>query len=158
MNQIFKAALIVLFSASAASAMIVCEDGKVISVEDGATFTILTPNNRLYQVQLYAVEAPRRGQSFARESRDVLSRMILLKNVRVWVRDEFPGCRLVGHVSVDGVGLNKEMVASGWAWYAFGDVAKNPENSSILEAQQSAIRQNRGLWLAISEKPSLPAK
>jgi endonuclease YncB( thermonuclease family) len=104
------------------------------------------------RVRLRGIDAPeykqmckRGGQDYAcgRQSREALLRMTDRRTVACtgWRNDQYG--RLLGDCSADGVDLNREMVAQGWA-VAYGD----------FEREEAKARSAKlGLWAGEFEKP-----
>ena len=51
--------------------------------------------------------------------------------------------RIVGRVYVEGVDVNRELVAQGMAWVD----RKYSNDAELLELEAEAIRKKRGLWV-----------
>ncbi|MBB6013134.1 endonuclease YncB(thermonuclease family) [Aquamicrobium lusatiense] len=104
------------------------------------------------RVRLRGIDAPeykqmckRGGHDYAcgRQSREALLRMTDRRTVACtgWRNDQYG--RLLGDCSADGVDLNREMVAQGWA-VAYGD----------FEREEAKARSAKlGLWAGEFEKP-----
>ena len=75
-------------------------DGRVVSVADGDTVTVLDASNRQHKIRLRGIDAPEKAQPFGQRSKQSLSRMVFGKDVRVdWdKRDKYK--RIVGKVWV----------------------------------------------------------
>lgn len=116
--------------------------GKVISVADGDTFSLLTDNNEQVKIRLYAIDAPERGQDFGTKSREFLNDLCYGKMVTIEKKNTDQYGRILGVAFVNGVNLNEEMVRNGLAWY-YSYYANDPK----LEAwEQSARRQKLNIW------------
>ena len=61
--------------------------GKVVAVQDGDTFTLLTDDQLQYKVRLYGIDAPEGGQAFGNRAKQALSNLIYLKRVTVYKKD-----------------------------------------------------------------------
>lgn len=74
--------------------------GKVISVADGDTLTVLDHNKQQHKIRLAGIDAPEKTQPFGQRSKQSLSRLTFGKEVRVeWEkRDKYK--RIVGKVMV----------------------------------------------------------
>ena len=116
--------------------------GKVISVADGDTFTMLTDNNERIKIRLYAIDAPERGQDFGTKSREFLNSLCYGKRVTVEKKGTDQYSRTLGVAFVNGVNVNEEMVRNGLAWY-YSHYANDPK-LEILE--HSASRQKLNIW------------
>lgn len=116
--------------------------GKVVSVADGDTFTLLTNNNERVKIRLYAIDAPERGQDFGTKSREFLNDLCYGKMVTIEKKDTDQYGRTLGIAFADGVNLNEEMVRNGLAWY-YSHYANDPKLEAL---EQSARRQRLNIW------------
>ncbi|GAB6121146.1 thermonuclease family protein [Dysgonomonas termitidis] len=116
--------------------------GKVVSVADGDTFTLLTDNNGRMKVRLYAIDAPERGQDFGTKSREFLNDLCYGKTVTIEKKDTDQYGRILGIAFVDGMNLNEEMVRNGLAWY-YSHYVDDPKLDAL---EQSARRQKLNIW------------
>lgn len=126
-------------------------NGTVVSIADGDTITVLTPDLEEVKVRLANVDAPERGQPWSNRSKQILSEMVSGREVRVRQTDIDRWGRIVGHVSVGTRDVNREMVARGAAW-AFRRYLTDP---ALIELEAVAKRDRQGLW-AMSEAETVP--
>jgi endonuclease YncB( thermonuclease family) len=116
--------------------------GKVVSVHDGDTLTVLV-DSRQVKVRLADIDAPEMRQPFGTRSRESLAEMCFGKIAFVDVRGRDRYKRTVGHVTCAGTDANAEQVRRGYAWtytrYARSD---SPLHLIQLQAQSA----HRGLW------------
>ncbi len=75
--------------------------GKVISIADGDTFTMLVQEQQL-KVRLHGIDAPEKGQEFSNVSKEFLSGLVFDKVVEVQVLDLDRYGRTLGIVSRPG--------------------------------------------------------
>lgn len=116
--------------------------GKVVSVADGDTLTVLVQGNRQVKVRLAQVDAPERGQPHGTRSRQALAELAFQATVTVQVKEIDRYGRTVGTVFVDGRDVNAELVRRGAAW-VYARYATDP---ALYELQSQAQRDGRGLW------------
>jgi len=122
----------------------------VVAVADGDGGVVET-NGFLRQFRLYGVDAPEKGQPWWRESRDYLSRLILLRPVMLRVRDFDRYGRCVAEVyGVSELRISELMVRQGMAWW-YKQYA--PEDSELRDSEEKARRYRRGLWRDSSPIP-----
>ena len=116
--------------------------GRVVSVSDGDTLTVLDANNDKHRIRLEWIDAPEKDQAFGDPARDALSDKILRKTVRVeWdKKDQYD--RILGHVYIRDRWINQEMVAEGWAWH----YDHYSDNQALADAEQQAKAEHAGLW------------
>ena len=131
--------------------------GRVVSVADGDTFTVLDASNRKEKIRIQGIDAPEKAQPFGQRSKQSLSRMVFGKDVRiewnkrdrdkrilgkVWVQPEScPTCPMTldaGHAQIT-VGL-------AW-WYRKYANEQSPEDRGAYEfSEQEAKAKRVGLW------------
>src|SRR5687768_7563427 len=61
--------------------------GRVVSIADGDTFTLLTNENKQVKVRLHGIDCPERAQDFGQVARQKLSDLIFNQQVRVVEKD-----------------------------------------------------------------------
>lgn len=117
--------------------------GKVVSVADGDTITVLQDKVQI-KVRLHGVDAPEKAQDFGTAARKFTSDLCFGKEVTVEVTDTDRYGRKVGKVTLpDGQLLNHELVAAGMAhWYE----AYAPNDTTLKQLQADAKAAKRGLW------------
>ncbi len=112
-------------------------EGKVISVTDGDTITVMQMQDRVYSgwiIRLTGIDAPEKGQPFGNVARQYLAGIVFQQTVTVeWEKRDRYG-RTLGKVLMDGVDVNLEMIRTGHAWV-------------YLSAERDARTERRGLWL-----------
>ena len=89
--------------------------GKVTSVADGGTITVVTSDEKQCKIRLQGIDSPEYKQPFGDKAKQALSDKVLNKHVTVnWTKpDQYQ--RLLAHVTVGSQWVNQEMVAEGWA-------------------------------------------
>lgn len=132
--------LIFLFFTGCASAQ--QYTGKVVAISDGDTFTLLTSDKQQIKVRLAEIDTPERAQPYGTRARQALSDLIFSKAVRVIEADTDRYGRLVGHVYVDDIHVNRRMVQGGMAWV----YRQYLEDKTLLEDEQKARKDKKGLW------------
>lgn len=116
--------------------------GKVISVADGDTITILTDSNEKIKIRLEGIDAPERGQDFGSKSRQHLNELCYGKTVQVEKKGVDQYGRLLGVVYVGNLNLNEEQIRSGLAWY-YRQYVDDPR-LDLLE--QTARQEKLNIW------------
>jgi endonuclease YncB( thermonuclease family) len=116
--------------------------GRVVSVADGDTITVLDENKTQVKVRLDAIDAPETGQPFGQASKRALSDMVFGRDVVVYRKKLDRWGRTVGHVIVDGVDTNLAMLEAGMAWH----YKEYDKNKRLAEAENEARAARRGLW------------
>jgi endonuclease YncB( thermonuclease family) len=122
--------------------------GRVVTIVDGDTITILDSANTQHRIRLQGIDAPESHQAFGEQSRLSLSEMISGKDVRVSYQKIDQYGRLVGKILLDGKDINLEQVKAGMAWhYKFYEDEQTPEDrEAYAKAEAEARAARRGLW------------
>lgn len=115
---------------------------KVVGVHDGDTVTCIDEANQQQKIRLAEIDAPEVSQDFGKVSREALAGMVFGKTIQVVDdgRDRYG--RWIGHLYVDGLDVNRQMVATGMAWH-YAAYSKDP---SLGTLQSQAQAQRLGLW------------
>lgn len=116
--------------------------GKVISVADGDTMTILTADKKQLKIRLSGIDAPEKGQDFGTVARQQLNNLCYGKNVTVESKGEDQYGRVLGVVYVDGLNVNEYMVRNGLAWY-YKHFVNDPRLDSL---EQLARKEKVNIW------------
>jgi endonuclease YncB( thermonuclease family) len=128
-----------LFAASPATADI---RGKVVSIQDGDTLTVVI-DRRQVKVRLTDIDAPELRQPFGTRSRQSLSEMCFGKVASLDVRGQDRYQRSLAQVTCDGKDANAEQVRRGYAW-TYVRFARR--DSALYSLEQEAKTARRGLW------------
>lgn len=116
--------------------------GRVVSVHDGDTLTVLV-ERRQVRVRLTDIDAPELGQPFGTRSRQSLSSLCFGKIATLDVRGQDRYRRTLARVTCAGSDANAEQVRRGYAWVFVRYV--HPD-SPLLAIQNEARTSHRGLW------------
>lgn len=106
--------VLVLFAVQAPAAELT---GKVFSIADGDTLTVLDSANVHHKIRLNGIDAPERKQAFGSKSKEALATLTMGKQVSVDVSGLDRYKREIGAVTVAGENVNLRMVRDGWAWH-----------------------------------------
>ncbi len=90
--------------------------GKVISVADGDTITVLDRSKRQTKIRLYGIDTPEKGQAFGKVAKKYTARLSHKKQAIVEVHETDKYGRTVGVVFVDGINVNEEIIKAGYGW------------------------------------------
>jgi len=131
--------VLLLLSAPAMSSEL---QGRVVSIADGDTFTLLTADKRQFRIRLAEIDTPESGQPYGNRAKQALSQLVFGKDVRVEVQDIDRYGRTVGRPYVGDVDVCAELVENGFAW-AYRRYLKDPR---LLEFEKDAQEERRGLW------------
>ena len=91
----------------------------------------------------------RSSQDFGKVSREALASMVFGKTVEVVDDGKDRYGRWIGRLSVDGIDVNRQMVATGNAWH----YAAYSHDDSLAAVQAQAQSQRIGLWAQPTPQP-----
>ena len=113
-NEPMKLPLAVLLLAALTCSAATIE-GKVVSVADCDTITVLDASNTQHKIRLSGIDAPEKSQPYSNRAKQSLSDPVFSKTVTVDTdkRDKYK--RSVGKVLIDGLDANLEQVNRGMA-------------------------------------------
>ncbi len=115
---------------------------RVVSVHDGDTITVLTPDKRQIKIRFAEIDAPELAQPYGKKAKQLLARMVFGKDVSIAPMTTDKYRRIVARVYQDNRDINLAMVQSGAAW-AYRKYLTDP---AILEAEARARNARTGLW------------
>ena len=135
-----------------ASALCVADTlvGRVVSIAEGDTLTILDESKVQHKIRLAAIDAPEKSQAFGNKSKQALSDLCFDKQASIEVVDTDRYGRTVGEVTCAGTNANEAMVRSGMAW-VYRKYAKAYPGLYKLEDEAKAAK--RGLWAESNPVP-----
>jgi endonuclease YncB( thermonuclease family) len=129
--------------------------GRVVSVADGDTVTILDAQREQHKIRLQEIDAPETRQSFGKASKQNLASLVFGRDVTVeWFKFDRYG-RAVGKIMVAGVDANLEQVRAGLAWvYTDYEGELTEADRSLYHAAERQARSARaGLWAEANPLP-----
>lgn len=115
--------------------------GKVISIADGDTFTMLVDTQQI-KVRLHGIDCPEKGQDYSLVAKDFLASYIFGKTVHVTKKKTDRYRRTLGIVTVDGANINEKLLEVGLAWH----YTKYDKNEEWARLEQEARANKRGIW------------
>ncbi len=115
--------------------------GKVVSIADGDTVTILT-NNKQTKIRLAEIDTPEKNQPYGKKAKKALSDFIFGKTVRIEIETIDRYGRTVGKIFLNDLNINKEMVKAGHAW-VYVQYAKD---KTLFALEKNAKENQLGLW------------
>jgi endonuclease YncB( thermonuclease family) len=116
--------------------------GKVVSVHDGDTLTVLDAGKTQHKIRLHGIDAPETKQAFGNVARKALADLVFGNDVDVEVIDQDRYGREVGKVHVGGRYVNSEMVRQGLAWR----YVQYDKRGEFTQVEQAAMAARKGLW------------
>jgi micrococcal nuclease len=122
--------------------------GKVVSISDGDTFTILVDEEQI-KIRLHGIDCPEKSQDFGNVAKEFLSDLIFNKEVEVIQTDTDRYGRTIGKASINGVSINEQLLNAGLAWhYKYYD-----KNVTWAEFELEARKDKKGLWAQPNPTP-----
>jgi endonuclease YncB( thermonuclease family) len=116
--------------------------GKVVSIADGDTITVLDSEKVQHKIRLEGIDAPEKGQAFGTKAKEKMSELVGEKDVVVmWEKKDRYG-RILGDVHLGDRLINLEMVQDGMAWH-YKQYSKDKE---LAEAEDEARKAKKGIW------------
>ncbi len=133
--------------------------GRVVSVSDGDTITVLDADHQQHKIRLSGIDAPEKAQPFGQRSKENLSQLIFGRDVAVEWRKKDRYGRTVGKVMVAEPACREAacpkildachaQIVAGMAWW-YRQYAKEQESGDANRYEQSELeaRARRiGLW------------
>ena len=113
--------------------------GKVVSIHDGDTITILQ-NKTQIKVRLFGIDAPELKQPYGKKSKQFLANLIAGEVVEVEENGKDRYKRTIGTIYLNGADINAQMVANGYAW------AYRKFSKKYTPQESKAKSQKLGLW------------
>jgi endonuclease YncB( thermonuclease family) len=128
--------------------------GRVISVTDGDTISVLTQDKQRIKIHLYGIDTPESGQPFGTHAKQATSDAVFGKNVQVQpINTDLYG-RVVAVVSVPGDRpLNESLVDDGLAWVYPQSCKVKAICEPLRQLEAGARAMKRGLWADKSPVP-----
>jgi endonuclease YncB( thermonuclease family) len=130
--------------------------GRVVSVIDGDTISVVDASNHLDRIRLAAIDAPERGQPYSQVSRRALAARVLHRDVTVLWSTHDRYHRIVGKVTIDGVDVNLAQVADGMAWHYRFYQREQSRDDARAYATAEAWARKRGIGLWADTRPVPP--
>ena len=116
--------------------------GKVVSIADGDTITVLDSAKVQHKIRLQGIDAPEKKQAFGTKSKERMSEKVGGEEVVVQWKEKDRYGRILGEVMVGKRHINLEMVQDGMAWH-YKQYSKSKE---LAEAEDEARKTKKGLW------------
>ena len=144
-------------SASAQASVLQLLSGSVADVKDGDTIVVEDRVGQFLTVRLNGVDSPELGQSYGREARSLLRKLLTGQSVRVEIVKMDRYGRYVGKVTLsDGTDAGLAMVRSGLAWWyqRYAQDQAPADRTAYESAERDARSKRVGLWR--DERPIAP--
>ena len=122
--------------------------GRIISIADGDTLTLLDADNQPHKIRLLGIDAPEQNQDFGQNARTNLSALAFAQTAKADCRGRDRDQREICIVHVAGQDLGLEQIRAGCAWW-YGEEAKEQsaqERADYAQAEFMAKIHRYGLW------------
>lgn len=124
--------------------------GSVVSVIDGDTIDVLTPEKKTVRIRLHGIDAPEKAQAYGLAAKECAAKACAGAEVTAVIVDRDRYGRTVADVCLpDGRNLNRVLVAAGMAWW---ENRYAPKDSILRDLEASARADRRGLWSALGTR------
>lgn len=122
--------------------------GKVVSIADGDTLTILDASNTQHKIRLAGIDAPEKSQPFGARSKQSLSHCAYGKQVSIQGDKVDRYQRRIGKVIVGGQDCNLGQIKLGMAWHYKKYMSEQSvaDQSVYSQAETVARDGHIGLW------------
>lgn len=128
--------------------------GRVISIADGDTLTLLDAQNREHPISLAGIDAPELAQAFGQQAKSSLAALALDRQATANCNQ--PGSpREICIVSVGGKDIGLEQIRLGMAWW-YGQNAAGltvQTQTGYRQAEFNAKIHRLGLWNSTNPTP-----
>lgn len=115
--------------------------GRVTSISDGDTLTILTTKKQRVYIRIFGIDAPEKSQPFGARARQALAKLCFKADAVIQPSGKSYD-RIVGSVSCNGKDVARFMVGSGFAWV----YERYTRDGALLALQAQARKEKLGLW------------
>jgi endonuclease YncB( thermonuclease family) len=124
-------------------------EGRVVSIADGDTITVLTSDKKQIKTRLDSIDAPEKKMLFGNVAKKAFSDLVYNKQVILETHKTDRYKRKVAIVWLDGKPVNLEMVNLGMAW-VYRKYARDP---AYYAAETVAKANKLGLWSQSDPQP-----
>jgi len=138
---------LLIFSVCTASASKIIQ-GKVVSVADGDTITVLDAEKTQHKIRLQGIDAPEKVQAFGAKSKQALYEMVHGKTVQVSFEKSDKYGRILGKVLLDGQDICHQQIKAGLAWHYKKYQNQQPlaDRDAYSASETAAKNEKLGLW------------
>lgn len=122
--------------------------GRIVSIADGDTVTLLDANLRQHKIRLSGIDAPEKRQPFGNRSRLHLGALVFGRQVTAHCPKEDRYKRALCRIEIDGVDANLAQLEAGMAWHykAYAREQQAPDRRRYAQAEDRAREARQGLW------------
>ena len=147
-NLLATVAITALVLTSTHSASAATLTGRIVSISDGDTVTLLDANLQQHKIRLSGIDAPEKRQPFGNRSRLHLGTLVFGKHVTADCPKTDRYKRAACRIEVDGVDANLAQVEAGMAWHykAYSREQSPADRWRYAKAEDRARDARQGLW------------
>lgn len=129
--------------------------GRIVSVADGDTLTILDTTNQQHKIRIAGIDSPEKAQDFGQKAKTNLSALAFDQPATADCRKRDRYQRRVCVVRVAGKDVGLEQVRAGMAWWYRQYISEQTtlERAEYEQAELGAKLRRLGLW---GGKPPIP--
>jgi endonuclease YncB( thermonuclease family) len=146
-------AIFALWVASAAQAELLT--GKIVSITDGDTLTLLDASNQQHKIRIAGIDSPEKAQDFGQKAKSNLGALAFDQPATAECRKRDRYQREICVVKVAGLDVGLEQVRAGMAWWYrqyISDQSPN-ERADYEQAEFNAKIHRLGLWNSRNPTP-----
>ena len=130
--------------------------GKVVSVADGDTLTVLDDKKTQHKIRLQGIDAPEKAQAFGQKSKQSLNQLVHSKMVTVEFEKKDKYGRTVGKVLLNDTDVCLEQIKLGMAWHYKKYASEQPKTDREIYAQAEQLAKSQGIGLWRDKNPMPP--
>lgn len=122
--------------------------GRIVSITDGDTVTLLDTGFRQHKIRLSGIDAPEKRQAFGNRSRQHLAELVFRREVSADCAKVDRYGRAICKLEVDGMDANFAQIEAGMAWHykAYERDQAITDRWRYARAEEHARQDERGLW------------
>lgn len=129
--------------------------GRIVSIADGDTLTLLDSANVTHRIRLSGIDAPEKHQDFGEKAKTSLSALAFEQKAVADCRKQDRYQRAICVVRVNGKDVGLEQIRRGMAWWYQQYAKEQPpqERADYEHAELMAKLHRSGLWNAKNPTP-----
>lgn len=116
--------------------------GKVVSVFDGDTVTVVDSEKNKHRIRLAQIDAPEQKQPFGPAARKHVSQLLLGKEVEAHIQEIDSKGNQLGTIYLDGENINMQIIDAGYAWAFDTNISNSAYSINQIQAKEAGV----GLW------------
>ncbi|ASX25971.1 thermonuclease family protein [Candidatus Williamhamiltonella defendens] len=125
--------------------------GRVVSVHDGDTLILLTPEQKQIKIRLAEIDTPEIGQPYGNQAKKALADLVFDQTLTARSNQKDRYGRVLAQLYLGEVWINAEMIKQGDAW-VYRQHSRDPR---LLAFETQAREEKKGLW-ALPESQRVP--